>query len=120
MRHDRSSIQTMINLEPVGRMVPSRRSVSTVFAEEAPYLKMLPSEYIKSGRVYFGVECGEKTIPDGVRWGLEHTVLYSSDYPLGRRLAAHHQDCARAPRPLRRHQAQDAPRQCRALLQARA
>ena len=64
MRHDRSAIQTMINLEPVGRMLSSRRSVSTVFAEEAPYLKMLPSEYIKSGRIYFGVECGE--IPDGV------------------------------------------------------
>ena len=50
-------------------------------ADEAPYLKMPPSGYIKSGRIFFGVECGEKTIPDGVRWGLEHTVLYSSDYP---------------------------------------
>jgi predicted TIM-barrel fold metal-dependent hydrolase len=50
-------------------------------ADEAPYLKMLPSEYVTSGRVFFGVECGEKTIPDGVRWGLEKTLLYSSDYP---------------------------------------
>jgi predicted TIM-barrel fold metal-dependent hydrolase len=50
-------------------------------AVEAPYLTMLPSEYIKSGRIYFGVECEEKTIPDGVRWGLEDTLLYSSDYP---------------------------------------
>jgi predicted TIM-barrel fold metal-dependent hydrolase len=50
-------------------------------AAEAPYLTMRPSEYIKSGRFYFGVECEEKTIPDGVRWGLEDTLLYSSDYP---------------------------------------
>jgi predicted TIM-barrel fold metal-dependent hydrolase len=50
-------------------------------AYEAPYLTKLPSEYIKSGRVFFGVECEEKTIPDAVRWGLEDTLLYSSDYP---------------------------------------
>src|SRR5438067_4421313 len=51
-------------------------------ADEAPYLTMLPSEYIaKSGRIFFGVECGEKTIPDTLRWGLEDTLLYSSDYP---------------------------------------
>ena len=50
-------------------------------AEEAPYLTQLPSEYIKSGRIFFGIECGEKTIPDAVRWQLDHTLLYSSDYP---------------------------------------
>jgi predicted TIM-barrel fold metal-dependent hydrolase len=49
--------------------------------DEAPYLNKLPSEYVASGRIFFGVECGEKTIPDGIRWGLEHTLLYSSDYP---------------------------------------
>jgi len=50
-------------------------------AVEAPYLTKLPSEYVKSGRIYFGVECEEKTIPDAMRWGLEDTILYSSDYP---------------------------------------
>ncbi|HEU4342635.1 MAG TPA: amidohydrolase family protein [Candidatus Binatia bacterium] len=50
-------------------------------ADEAPYLTKPPSEYVTSGRIFFGVECGEKTIPDGVRWGLESTLLYSSDYP---------------------------------------
>ena len=49
--------------------------------DEAPYLTKPPSEYIRSGRVFFGVECGEKTIFDGVRWGLEGSLLYSSDYP---------------------------------------
>ena len=48
---------------------------------EAPYLTQLPSEYIKSGRIFFGVECEEKTIADGARWGLEDTILYASDYP---------------------------------------
>jgi predicted TIM-barrel fold metal-dependent hydrolase len=50
-------------------------------ADEASYLTKLPSEYVRSGRIFFGVECGEKTIPDAVRWGLDHTLLYSSDYP---------------------------------------
>lgn len=50
-------------------------------ADEASYLTKLPSEYVQSGRIFFGVECGEKTIPDAVRWGLDHTLLYSSDYP---------------------------------------
>ena len=50
-------------------------------ADEAPYLTKLPSEYVTSGRIFFGVECGEKTIPDGVRWGLEDTLLFATDYP---------------------------------------
>jgi len=49
--------------------------------EEVPELKHEPSEYIRSGRIFFGVECEEKTISDAVRWGLEDTLLYSSDYP---------------------------------------
>jgi predicted TIM-barrel fold metal-dependent hydrolase len=50
-------------------------------ADEAAYLTKRPSEYITGGRIFFGVECEEKTIPDGVRWGLEETLLYASDYP---------------------------------------
>jgi predicted TIM-barrel fold metal-dependent hydrolase len=50
-------------------------------AEEAAYLTRLPSEYITGGQIFFGVECGEKTLPDGVRWGLADTMLYSSDFP---------------------------------------
>ena len=50
-------------------------------ADEAASLTMRPSEYILGGRIFFGVECEEKTIPDGVRWGLADTMLYASDYP---------------------------------------
>jgi predicted TIM-barrel fold metal-dependent hydrolase len=48
---------------------------------EAPYLTKMPSEYILGGRIFFGAECEEKTLPDAVRWGLEDTILYASDYP---------------------------------------
>jgi len=50
-------------------------------AFEAPDLTREPSDYVRGGNIYFGVECGEKTIPDAVHWGLEDTLLYSSDYP---------------------------------------
>jgi uncharacterized protein len=50
-------------------------------AVEAPYLTKSPSEYVTSGRIFFGVECEERTIVDGVRWGLENTMLFASDYP---------------------------------------
>ena len=49
--------------------------------EEAPWLTMKPSEYIKSGRCYFGVECGEKTIPDAIRTTGDDCVIFASDYP---------------------------------------
>lgn len=49
--------------------------------DEAPYLKFRPSEYLTSGRCFFGVECGEKTIPDAIRTTGDDCLLYSSDYP---------------------------------------
>jgi predicted TIM-barrel fold metal-dependent hydrolase len=49
--------------------------------EEAPWLKAKPSEYLTSGRCFFGVECGEKTISDAVRTMGDDCLLYSSDYP---------------------------------------
>jgi hypothetical protein len=48
---------------------------------EAPELTRLPSAYVRGGNIFFGVECEEKTIPDAVRWGLEDTLLFASDYP---------------------------------------
>jgi uncharacterized protein len=50
-------------------------------ADEAPWLTAKPSEYLTSGRCFFGVECGEKTIPDAVRTMGDNTLLYSSDFP---------------------------------------
>ena len=49
--------------------------------DEAPWLTMKPSEYITGGRCYFGVECGEKTIPDAIRTTGDDCVIFASDYP---------------------------------------
>jgi predicted TIM-barrel fold metal-dependent hydrolase len=49
---------------------------------EAPLLTKEPSEYFKSGRVFFGAEPGEWMIPTVIRFlGTDETLLYSSDYP---------------------------------------
>ena len=50
-------------------------------AEEAPWLKSKPSEYLASGRCFFGVECGEKTVPDAIRATGDDCLLFASDYP---------------------------------------
>jgi predicted TIM-barrel fold metal-dependent hydrolase len=49
--------------------------------EEAPALRAKPSEYLTSGRCFFGVECGEKTIADAIRTTGDDCLLYASDYP---------------------------------------
>jgi predicted TIM-barrel fold metal-dependent hydrolase len=49
---------------------------------EAPLLTKEPSEYFKSGRVFFGAEPEEWMIPTVIRFlGTDETLLYSSDYP---------------------------------------
>lgn len=48
---------------------------------EAPHCPRRPSEYVKSGRCYFGVECEELTIPDAIRHIGDRCLLYSSDNP---------------------------------------
>ena len=50
-------------------------------AVEAPWLKAKPSEYITSGRCYFGAECGEKPISDAVRTTGDDCLLFATDYP---------------------------------------
>ena len=48
---------------------------------EAPLCTRAPSEYVHSGRCYFGVECEELTIPDAIRHIGDRCLLYSSDNP---------------------------------------
>lgn len=48
---------------------------------EAPLCLRAPSEYVRSGRCYFGVECEESTIPDAIRHIGDRCLLYSSDNP---------------------------------------
>jgi len=49
---------------------------------EAPLLTKKPSEYFKSGRIFFGAEPEEWMIPTVFRFlGSDQTLVYSSDYP---------------------------------------
>jgi hypothetical protein len=49
---------------------------------EAPQLTREPSEWFKSGRMFFGAEPEEWMIPTVIRYlGSDQTLLYSSDYP---------------------------------------
>lgn len=49
---------------------------------EAPLLTKPPSEYFRSGRMFFGCESGEWMIPTVIRYlGADGALLYSSDYP---------------------------------------
>jgi predicted TIM-barrel fold metal-dependent hydrolase len=48
---------------------------------EAPLLRMKPSEYIKSGRVYIGCEPEESLLGVAAQWIGEDQIVYASDYP---------------------------------------
>jgi hypothetical protein len=49
---------------------------------EEPLLTKKPSAYFKSGRMFFGAESEEGTIPASIQYlGSDETLLYSSDYP---------------------------------------
>jgi predicted TIM-barrel fold metal-dependent hydrolase len=48
---------------------------------EAPALKKSPSEYVKSGNLYFSCEADEPLLPEALRLVGEDVVVYASDYP---------------------------------------
>jgi hypothetical protein len=48
---------------------------------EVPFLTAKPSEYVTSGRAYFGVEPEERLIPTVCQVLGEGALLYASDYP---------------------------------------
>ena len=49
---------------------------------EAPLLTKEPSDYFRSGRMFFGAEAEEGPIPAVIKFlGSDETLLYSSDYP---------------------------------------
>jgi uncharacterized protein len=50
-------------------------------AVEAPALKKKPSEYVRSGSIYFSCEAGEWLLPQAVKLIGEHQIVYASDYP---------------------------------------
>jgi len=48
---------------------------------DAPLCRRKPSEYLRSGRLYFAVESGEKSLPEVVRRLGDSTLFYASDIP---------------------------------------
>ncbi len=48
---------------------------------EAPLLKKKPSEYVRSGSVYFSCEADEWLLPQAVRLVGENQIVYASDFP---------------------------------------
>ena len=50
-------------------------------AEEAPALKKQPSEYVRSGTIYFSCEADEWLLPQAVKLVGENQIVYASDFP---------------------------------------
>ena len=50
-------------------------------AEEAPALKKKPSDYIRSGSIYFSCEADEWLLPQAVKLVGENQIVYASDFP---------------------------------------
>ena len=50
-------------------------------AAEAPVLKKKPSDYVRSGRIYFSCEADEWLLPQAVKLVGEGQIVYASDYP---------------------------------------
>jgi uncharacterized protein len=50
-------------------------------AEEAPALSKRPSEYVRSGTIYFSCEADEWLLPQAVKLVGENQIVYASDFP---------------------------------------
>jgi len=50
-------------------------------APEAPVLKKKPSEYCRSGNIYFSCEADEWLLPQAVKLVGENQIVYASDFP---------------------------------------
>jgi predicted TIM-barrel fold metal-dependent hydrolase len=48
---------------------------------EAPVLKKRPSDYVRSGNIYFSCEADEWLLPQAVRLVGENQIVYASDFP---------------------------------------
>jgi predicted TIM-barrel fold metal-dependent hydrolase len=47
----------------------------------APLLKKKPSDYVRSGKIYFSCEADECLLPQALQLIGEEQVVYASDYP---------------------------------------
>ena len=50
-------------------------------APEAPVLKKKPSDYVRSGKIYFSCEADEWLLPQALKLVGENQIVYASDFP---------------------------------------
>jgi predicted TIM-barrel fold metal-dependent hydrolase len=50
-------------------------------ASEAPLLQKKPSDYVRSGTLYFSCEAGERLLPQALKLVGDEQIVYASDYP---------------------------------------
>jgi hypothetical protein len=50
-------------------------------ASEAPVLKRKPSDYVRSGKIYFSCEADEWLLPQALKLVGEDQIVYASDFP---------------------------------------
>ena len=50
-------------------------------AVEAPALKKNPSQYVRSGNIYFSCEADEWLLPQAMKLVGENQIVYASDFP---------------------------------------
>jgi len=50
-------------------------------APEAPVLKKKPSEYCRSGNIYFSCEADEWLLPQAMKLIGDNQIVYASDFP---------------------------------------
>ena len=50
-------------------------------ASEAPVLRKKPSDYVRSGKIYFSCEADECLLPQALAHIGEQQIVYASDYP---------------------------------------
>src|SRR2546430_792794 len=48
---------------------------------EAPALKQKPSDYVRSGKIYFSCEADEWLLPQALKWVGDNQIVYASDFP---------------------------------------
>jgi predicted TIM-barrel fold metal-dependent hydrolase len=50
-------------------------------ASEAPVLKRKPSDYVRSGKIYFSCEADECLLPQAMKLVGDNQIVYASDFP---------------------------------------
>ena len=70
--------ETALRCNPAGEQCEPLQPGAEV---EAPALRKRPSDYVRSGRIYFSCEADEWLLPQALRLVGEDQIVYASDFP---------------------------------------